>query len=307
MVKLERNYRSTDCILDAAQALIANNRQRKEKRLWTDVKAEHQVRVLQCADENDEAREIANQIHALRQRGRRPDQIAIFYRANFMQRALERAMRLAGVPYQIVGGVEFYQRREIRDLVSYLHLAVNPRDDVAFRRVVNVPARGHRRQEPGSAGGVGGASAACRSPTRRATRARGAVIRGRAKASLAAFGELLDRLGDLGRAARGPGPRGGARGDRVHRLVDAQRRGGSGQPRGERGRAHDPRETWDRDHPDEGLRGFLQEVALVSDVDAWQEDDARVTLMTLHSSKGLEFPACSSPASRRSCCPTRSR
>ncbi|HED64785.1 MAG TPA: hypothetical protein ENJ09_04430, partial [Planctomycetes bacterium] len=142
VVKLERNYRSTACILGAAQGLIEHNRSRKEKNLVTDRESDDRVVVVECADENDEANEIAARIQALVKEGVAADSIAIFYRVNFMQRALERSLRFSGIPYQIVGGVEFYQRREVRDLVSYLHLIVNPKDDVACRRVLNVPSRG---------------------------------------------------------------------------------------------------------------------------------------------------------------------
>jgi DNA helicase-2/ATP-dependent DNA helicase PcrA len=142
IVKLEQNYRSTMTILKAAQAVIEKNHDRKSKTVWSDKGDGAKITALSCADENDEAREIALQIQALQRSGRNPRDVAVFYRVNFMQRALESALRLARVPYQVVGGQEFYERREIRDLVSYAKLIVNPSDDVAFRRVVNVPARG---------------------------------------------------------------------------------------------------------------------------------------------------------------------
>src|SRR5262249_52119185 len=103
VVKLERNYRSTECILGAAQGLIRHNLARKEKDLWAEKKSDARVRVLECEDENDEARAIAARVQQALAAGRRPDQVAIFYRVNFMQRALELALRLAGVPYRIVG------------------------------------------------------------------------------------------------------------------------------------------------------------------------------------------------------------
>ena len=159
VVKLEENYRSTDVILKAAQALIRNNVGRKEKELWTRKKADHLLRVLECGDENDEANEIAAQIHAQRSKGRAADDIAIFYRANWMQRALERSLRLSGIPYQIVGGVEFYQRREIRDLLSYLH----PDHESARRRRLRSRSERsdarHRREERRPACRVGPRSA----------------------------------------------------------------------------------------------------------------------------------------------------
>ena len=289
VTKLEQNYRSTPTILKAAQALIRNNVGRKEKDLWSARDAGDKVRVTACSDENDEANEIANQIHAARARGYQPDQIAIFYRVNFMQRALERGLRMAGIPYQIVGGVEFYQRREVRDLISYLQLLVNPRDDVACARVLNVPARGIGDK---SVALLAQYAAEERVPLLEACRADAARarLRGRAKAGVAAFAELIDRLSAAGDGAAavaldqvieevdyfgwltaGGDPEAVAREENVEELQTSA-------------------ETWDRENPEGGLRGFLQEVALVSDVDGWDPDGPRVTLMTLHSSKGLEFP-----------------
>ena len=142
VVKLERNYRSTGHILAAAQAVISNNTQRKQKDLFTEEGMGETIGVLEAADENDEADAIAAAIEGLRREGIGYGDIAILYRVNFMQRALERGLRIAGIPYQIVGGVEFYKRKEVRDLISYLQLVVNPAADVACARVVNVPARG---------------------------------------------------------------------------------------------------------------------------------------------------------------------
>ncbi len=290
VVKLERNYRSTDCILGAAQALIRHNSNRKEKDLHTDKQAEYKVHVLECGDENDEANEIAARIHGLRSRGVGADEIAVFYRVNFMQRALERSLRFAGIPYQIVGGVEFYKRREIRDLISYLHLIVNAKDDIACRRVINVPARGigdkslEKLAHWGAERGVP-LLAAARSEEARAE------IRGRAKVSLAAFAGLMERLEDFADRPAG---------DALQAVLDETdyfgwiaSSGDEDAPNREENveelRTH--AESYDQDTPDGGLRGFLQEVALVSDIDGMEDEGgARVTLMTLHSSKGLEFP-----------------
>ncbi|HVS17630.1 MAG TPA: UvrD-helicase domain-containing protein, partial [Planctomycetota bacterium] len=142
VVRLEQNYRSTQNILDAAQAVIRHNSERKEKELWSERGAGEKLVVVECGDEDDEAREVSLQIRALADRGARHDSMAIFYRANFMSRAVERALRLSSIPYQIVAGTEFYQRREVKDLIAYLRLMVNPVDDEAFKRAVNVPPRG---------------------------------------------------------------------------------------------------------------------------------------------------------------------
>jgi DNA helicase-2/ATP-dependent DNA helicase PcrA len=288
-VKLEQNYRSTRAILAAAQGVIRHNTSRKEKDLWTDKQDVALLQVLECGDENDEADEIAAQIHGLRNRGTRPDEIAIFYRVNFMQRALERALRLAGIPYQIVGGVEFYQRKEIRDLTSYLQLAVNPKDDVACARVLNVPTRGvgaksaAQLAEWAQARGVSLAEAVLSEEAR-------AGLRGRARGGVAAFAELLGRLRDVREQPAELAL------DFVIEEIDyfgwlsasGAQDGANREENVEELRVHAA--SYDKENPDGRLAGFLQDVALVSDVDAWDENEARVTLMTLHSSKGLVFP-----------------
>jgi len=196
VVRLEQNYRSTQNILDAAQAVIRHNSERKEKDLWSERGPGEKLVVVECGDEDDEAREVAMQIRALVDRGARHDAMAVFYRANFMSRAVERALRLSSIPYQIVAGTEFYQRREIKDLIAYLRLIVNPADDEAFKRAVNVPPRGvgdksleglleTARQRGESL------SRACRSAEARST------IRGRARGGLEAFAGLLERLEPL--------------------------------------------------------------------------------------------------------------
>ncbi|HKX46594.1 MAG TPA: UvrD-helicase domain-containing protein, partial [Planctomycetota bacterium] len=142
VVKLERNYRSTKTILAAAQGVIRHNRGRVEKSLWSDGAEGEPLVLVEAGDENEEADEIAARIAGLVAAGASHADVAVFYRVNFQQRALERGLRLAGIPYRIAGGVEFYQRREVRDLTAYLQLLANPADDVACARVLNVPARG---------------------------------------------------------------------------------------------------------------------------------------------------------------------
>jgi DNA helicase-2/ATP-dependent DNA helicase PcrA len=289
VVKLEQNYRSTASILGAAQGLIARNATRKPKDLWTERESATRVRVLECGDENDEALAIAGRVQRALADGRRPDQIALFYRTNFMQRALERALRLAGIPYQIVGGVEFYERREVRDLVSYLRLLVNPRDDAAAARVLNVPARGIGAKSAEELArwarehGLGLAAAA-QSPEARA------LLKGRARAGLAEFAELL---ADLARYATRPAAEALeavlAATDYHRHLSESGELEAALRLENVDELAAGARE-YDREHPEGGLSGYLQDVALVSDVDGFEADAPRVTLMTLHSSKGLEFP-----------------
>jgi DNA helicase-2/ATP-dependent DNA helicase PcrA len=289
VVKLEENYRSSAPILGAAQGLIRHNMARKEKDLRTERMGGERVRVLECADENDEARAIVAAISRQLAAGRRPDQVALLYRANFMQRALELALRQAGVPYQIVGGVEFYQRKEVRDLVSYLRLLVNPRDDAAAARVLNVPGRGIGQKSAEELAGFArerGLSLTAAAATREGRER----VKGRARAGLEEFAALLGRL-----APFAGGPAAAALEAVLTETDYTSHLSESGEP-DVRSRLENVEELlsgarqYDRDEPLGGLRGYLEEVALVSDVDAFEEASARVTLMTLHASKGLEFP-----------------
>ncbi len=292
VVRLEQNYRSTGTILKAAQALIGNNTRRKEKNLWSESGEGELLSVIECGDEDDEAREIAFQIRAQVQAGRRHDDMAIFYRVNFMQRALERALRLTGIPYQIIAGTEFFQRKEIKDLVAYLRLIVNPADDEACKRVVNVPQRGvgaksiellaswaAERRVP--------LALACGSQEARAG------VRGRGKAGLAAFAELVRRLEDLRDVAATDALK------LVVELTGYREWLARAADRDDVDREANVdelisnAETYDREGPaggEGGVRGFLQDIALVSDADGFDEAEPRVALMTLHTAKGLEFP-----------------
>ena len=287
VVKLERNYRSTARILAAAQAVIRNNEERKEKDLYTEAGDGADLALIEARDENDEADAIARQIHELKRQGTSFGSMAILYRVNFMQRALERGLRFSGVPYQIVGGVEFYKRREIRDLVAYLQLIVNPAADVAFARVVNVPPRGVGEK---SMQKLAGWARDRRVPMSRAAASDEArsVIRGRAKGGLRAFAEAFERWLPL--AALGAS-------DALRQVIEDVEYWNylegddlESQTRIENVEelmAH--AEAFDREFPDEGLRGFLQEVSLVSEVDGFSGEDGQVALMTLHAAKGLEF------------------
>jgi len=289
VAKLEHNYRSVRPILSIAQGLIQNNVARKEKDLIPTRESERKVRVLECADEHDEARAIVEGVRDAGGRGIAPDRMAVFFRTNFMQRALERAFRLAGIPYQIVGGVEFYERREVRDLVSYLRLIVNPRDDAACARVLNVPARGigdKSVEELTRAAAEQGLPLATFLQTPRALEA----VKGKARKGLESFAALLaelapraggpaetalaaliERTNYFAYLSQGADAEAAARVENVEELLAGAR-------------------EYDDENPEGGVRGYLEDVALVSDVDGFEESSPRVTLMTLHSSKGLEFP-----------------
>ncbi len=289
VVKLEQNYRSTKNILKAAQHVISNNKARKEKDLWSDNDEGDLLVCIECGDEGDEAREIVSQIRSLQAQGTGYEEMAIFYRVNFMQRALEKALRLASVPYQIVAGVEFYTRREIRDLVGYLKLIANSADDVAFRRIVNVPARGIGEK---SLANLDKWADDRRVSLVEACRSEEALlnVRGRAKKSLLEFGQLLEEFEPFA---------GGNASDALSALL--QRLDYSswlGQMEESPGNDREANveeflsyaEEFDRLHPDGGLRAFLEDISLVSEADDRDEEAKQVTLMTLHAAKGLEYP-----------------
>jgi ATP-dependent DNA helicase UvrD/PcrA len=289
IVRLEQNYRSTGNILAAASAVIANNSQRKHKDLWTEGEAGEKLTVLECGDENEEGREVALQCLSVKARGGDLSKVAVFYRMNFMQRALESALRLARVPYQIVAGLEFYDRREVKDLVGYLRLIMNPADDGAFGRVVNSPMRGVGAKSierlTGYAHGHG-------IPLLEAARSEQALamIRGRAKKGLAEFAACMERLAPLRETDASIALR------QVLEEIDTVRWfAGMDDGSGTLDREANVDEVlahateYDRMHPEGGLRGFLEEIALVSDADGLEESDLSVKLMTLHAAKGLEF------------------
>jgi len=292
-VRLEQNYRSTGNILAAASAVIANNGERKEKGLWTEGDDGELLVVVECGDENDEAREIALQIKSLEAQGHSFSEAAIFYRVNFMQRALESALRLARVPYQVVAGLEFYARREVRDLVSYLRLIVNPADGAAFARVVNSPTRGIGAT---SLGRLGAWATEHGSTMLEACRSEEALneIRGRARKALPIFASMLERLGDAreGSAAEAL--------ERVLKAIEPDRwmremddGSGTADREGNVEELCAYAAEYDLLQPEGGLRGFLENVALVSDADAPDAEPdggGAVKLMTLHACKGLEFP-----------------
>ena len=292
VVRLEQNYRSTKRILAAADAVIRRNRLRKERGLWTENPEGEFLVVLPCSDENEEAREVALQVRSLAASGRPLRDIAVFYRTNFLQRALERGLREAAIPYRVVAGVEFFERREVRDLLAYLRVLVNPKDDLAAERVAGTPPRGIGEKtllalaEFGRAKGL----------SLRQTFARAADVPGLAARIRSALSSLDRLLSSLEPALEGPA---GRALDAVLRAIeyeaflkDLESSGGAeGVDRVENMRellayAHD----FDRREPEGGLRGFLAEVSLVADADDYEEEVDRVSLLTLHSAKGLEFP-----------------
>ena len=290
VVRLEQNYRSTKAILRVADQLIANNVQRKQKVLVTDNDEGKSVRLVAFPSPQDEAVDIADTIALAIQKGRRnPNEFAILYRTNYLSRSLEHALRSAAVPYQIVNGHEFYQRREIKDLVAYLHLINNDRDTVAFERIVNVPSRKigkvtlSRVRDYAMENNLSMMDAA---------RNVDAIdtISAAPSAKLKQFAAMIDNLQQTATQEV----------ETIIRnvLVETNYREWLTMDGSEEGfeRANNVDELvvaaqeFDSEHPEDGgLEKYLEQTALVSDTDVWESTSDFVTLMSLHAAKGLEF------------------
>jgi len=289
VVRLEQNYRSTGNILAAANAVVKNNRKRKEKTLWTEESAGELLQLTIVGDEEAEGELIVSGMtRAVHQEGRSPRELAVLYRTNAQSRAIENALRRAAVPYELVGGTPFYQRREVKDLLAHLRLSVNPNDDVAFRRVLNVPKRGIGKTTLDRLGafafreGITMLAAARRvqeevditSATRQKIRGFVEIIDGLTARGAEPVSELLASLVtalDFGRYLMDDDPETAAdRMENVEELIVGARQYVE--------RALDP-----------GVAAFLSEVALLTDADRIDDTVDKVRLMTAHNAKGLEF------------------
>ena len=290
VVRLERNYRSTQRILRVAGQLITHNIKRKQKDLYTENGEGAPVRLVTYPTQKDEAQgiaaRIADDLHSGRRRAR---DYAIFYRVNALSRALELALREQGVPYQMVNGVEFFERKEIKDVLAYLRLLNNPRDDAALLRVINTPARGigkttlDRIADYAARHGLPLVDAArdCHRVESLSKRAVGQVGK---------FIELFDRLTPvaaapveeiLGHVLAETG----YKQQFEHEDEEDQQRLANLEELLTVAREFD-----ERNHRDRPLEEFLEEASLTNETDDWEVENDRVTLMTLHASKGLEFP-----------------
>ncbi|MHC4379493.1 MAG: ATP-dependent helicase [Planctomycetota bacterium] len=286
VVRLEQNYRSVGNVLKAAQFVIKNNTSRKEKDLITDREDGPPIGLSDGHDEELEANQVAMRVAGWIRSGTATREVAVFYRTNSCSRSLEAAFTRLQIPYQIVGGLSFFERREIKDLVAFARLAINPRDDVALQRVINVPPRGigattldrlraaaNEHEEP-----------MLTSIQREEVRA---GVRGPAKKGLLKFLSLYDAIRkNLDRAEfalRAILDRSGYRhfAEALDHTEDVDR----GQNIDELlafAHEYDQRE-------DGGLRGFLEEISLLTDTSRWEDEADRVSLMTVHAAKGLEF------------------
>ncbi len=288
-VKLEQNYRSTQTILDAANAVIANNRAQLPKHLWTDHGQGEPIHVREMEDEHAEARYVAGEIERHVEGGGSRDDVSVFYRANAQSRVLEDTLVRYGVSYQVIGGTRFYERAEVKDALAYLTLLTNPQDVVSFGRVVNSPKRGigdtsqgrivaHANTmgepvfevalDPGAVPGLGAAA------VKAVGRFMETMEKLRDQADGASVGDLLqDTLNDTGYLSA----------LEAERTIESQ------------GRLENLEELvgvareYDASAEDASVEEFLQQVALFTAQDSISDDEGVVTLMTLHNAKGLEY------------------
>ena len=308
IVKLERNYRSTQVILDAASAVIAQNKNRKEKRLYTETPGGARIQVYRAGDDLDEAEFIARTCRRAIQ-GSRDSLVAVLYRTNAQSRTIEDGLRRAGIAYKIIGGVRFYERKEVKDTLAYLRLALNPHDDVSLRRVINVPARGIGKgvmdalesAEPDPAADdhagplfsqVGQNDGPPSLWSKLVTVVDQRLVPPRACTALGGFrnlildltrlttnepvsiavGKVLDQSGYLKDLREEHSEEAEGRIENLMELVSAAR-------------------EFESRSPEPTLAGFVDQLSLLSDADEESGSrDSHVLMMTMHSAKGLEFP-----------------
>lgn len=289
VIKLEQNYRSTGNILDAANQVIAHNTGRKEKALWTDADAGDKITLYHALDERDEAAWVCDTIQSLTRGGYELGDMAILYRTNAQSRVLEEALVRRGIRYGVYGGLKFYDRKEVKDVIAYLRVLVNPDDDISLRRIINEPRRGigdstvEAIAAYATQNGLSLLNALMEAENAGLSSRALTAVRGFTELLITLTGDMLDKpasefitglieqTGLEKQYENDKEPENESRRENIHELVSAVI-------------------EYDRMNPGEGMVGFLENVALVTDTDRMEEKTSLVTLMTLHSAKGLEFP-----------------
>lgn len=291
VIKLEQNYRSTQIILDAANAVIENNTGRKPKNLWTENKSGADIIYFQAVDERDEARFVIEQLQNLqRTENKKLGDMAILYRTNTQSRIFEEMLIKSGISYNIVGGLKFYERKEIKDIIAYLRVIFNPADSLSLLRIINVPKRGigdaslAKIQAYAAANNVSLFEAVSNAAAIDGLSSRfvsklddlaGIIFELMNLASEAPVEDLIDRVlrdtGYLEELENERTPQAQSRIDNLHELISVA-------------------QEFAASEEENNLENFLAHVALVSDIDDTELGEDAITLMTLHSSKGLEFP-----------------
>lgn len=290
VIKLEQNYRSTKTILAAANSVIAKNSTRHDKKLWTEGEPGDKITLRKLGNQNDEARFICDEIHAgLRQKKHTYRDYAVLYRTNAQSRNIEQAMAKSGIPYRMLGGLRFYDRMEIRDILAYLCVINNPLDDIRLKRIINIPKRGIGDKSIATAEAMAIASGypllefirhaqdykAIPTAAARAMEELASLITElRAQAAEKSVSDLIRCVVEITGYGKMLSDAGEAEADRLDNIGElissaAQYEQGTDSP---------------------SLSEFLEDVALVSDVDKYDESADAVVLMTIHSAKGLEFP-----------------
>jgi ATP-dependent DNA helicase UvrD/PcrA len=302
IIVLEQNYRSTQTILDAANAVITNNVSRKPKRLWTDQGEGDRIVVFEAEDEHEEAAYIAEEIARLQDLGHGLDDVAVFYRTNAQSRVIEELFVRFGVTYQVVGGLKYYDRREVKDAIAYLKAIVNPDDQVAIKRIINTPKRSIGDTSVAHVDRYAEANHMTFLEALRAARDVEALT-SRAQNAILDFVALLDMVST--KAMAGPGSAvdavlndtGYLDTIRSERSIEAMGREENlrelltaAAEFEETGPASVGPDEWNALDGLGKLQMFLESISLVTDVDSL-EDASAVTLMTLHNAKGLEYPA----------------
>ncbi len=295
LVKLEQNYRSTQFILDAANAVIDNNSGRKPKRLWTDNDGGSEIVYYQAMDERDEARFVIERAQELQQREQaKLGDMAVLYRTNAQSRVFEEMLIKSGIAYNMVGGTKFYERKEIKDVLAYLRLIYNPSDSLSLLRIINVPRRGigdatiARLAEYAAASGqslfdvvsnAGDVPSLASRFVNKLDDLAGVLFDLMGEAADAPVKQLvedvLQKTGYLAELETSGDAQDQSRVDNLHELLSV---------------AEDFAAKCERSGDEPTLENFLADVALVADIDDADLDEDKITLMTLHSAKGLEFP-----------------
>jgi superfamily I DNA/RNA helicase len=306
VVKLEQNYRSTQTILDAANAVIRNNRGQKLKSLWTELGQGDPIKVRELEDEHAEARFVTGEVQRLLDEGVSRAEVAVFYRTNAQSRVLQDTLVRADIPYQVIGGTKFYERAEIKDAIAYLITLVNPQDAGAFTRIVNAPRRGigstsmsrllaftnttgtsvwDAASDPEQVPSLGAAAV----KALRRFMATMHVLRERAESRPAIaelLKEILQETGYLEALEAERTIEAQGRLENLEELVNVAAEYDSATSG-----AADSAESGGADSPARGsLADFLEQIALISDADDRSDDEGLITLMTLHNAKGLEYP-----------------
>ncbi len=300
VILLEQNYRSTKNILSAANQVIENNSNRKPKNLWTENKEGNKITYYRADNERDETRFIVDRMQEeIRSNHRNYGDFAILYRTNAQSRVMEETLLKANIPYKMVGGHKFYDRKEIKDILAYLNVLANPQDSISFERIVNSPKRGIG---PGSIEKLRSFASLHEWPLLEAAQnVELANIGGKAGQQLGSFGEMIQEVTQMipyltvTELTKEVLDRSGYLEDlKIQNTLEAQARIENLEEfltvTQEFDKQFEQQNEEDADAPEEKLTVFLNDLALVSDIDNLEEDASQVTLMTLHAAKGLEFP-----------------